>query len=365
MAADITNSALEAVVAAVAPGASVVDLCAMGDRMIEEKTSAVYNKGPKGKIEKGIAFPTCISINEVVGHFSPLTGESVVIQDGDVVKIDLGTHLDGFVATGAHTVVAGGAPATGRKADVILAAHTAAEAALRLLQPGNKNTQITEAIQKIADAYRCQPVEGVLSHQTKRHIIDGNRCIINKQTLEQKVDDFEFELNEAYGIDIVISTGEGKTREREARTTVYKRAVENNYNLKMKASRQFFSQVNAKFPTLPFTIRAIDDEKIGRMGVVECLKHDLLHPYPVLYENNGEFVAQFKFTVLLLPGGTTKITGLPLTQQLTSEHKVEDPEVLSLLQKSTNKRKQKKNRKKKAAAAGGDKDEEEEEKQES
>ena len=49
---------------------------------------------------------------------------------------------------------------TGRKADAILAAHYAAEAALRLIKPGNDNYTVTEAIQKVAESYKCKPIEG-------------------------------------------------------------------------------------------------------------------------------------------------------------------------------------------------------------
>lgn len=45
--------------------------------------------------------------------------------------------------------------------------------------------------------------------------------------------------------------------------------------------RYVFNEMNHRFPTLPFSLRALEDEKQARMGVVECLKHDLLHPYPV------------------------------------------------------------------------------------
>lgn len=58
--------------------------------------------------------------------------------------------------------------------------------------------------------------------------------------------------------------------------------------------------------------RSFEDEKKARLGVVECAKHDLMEPYPVYYEKEGEFVAEFKYTVLLMPNGTMKITGLPL-----------------------------------------------------
>lgn len=84
-------------------------------------------------------------------------------------------------------------------------------------------------------------VEGVLSHEIKKHLIDGNKCIINKETFEQKVDEFEFGVNEVYVLDVMLSTGEGKVKESDMRTTVYKRALERMYNLKGKSARAFFT----------------------------------------------------------------------------------------------------------------------------
>lgn len=63
-------------------------------------------------MEKGIAFPTCISINDVCGHYSPLISdandkeaEAGLLKEGDVVKIDLGVHIDGYISLVGHTVV--------------------------------------------------------------------------------------------------------------------------------------------------------------------------------------------------------------------------------------------------------------------
>merc|ERR1712190_154762 len=177
---------------------------------------------------------------------------------------------------------------------------------------------------------------GVLSHQLKKHVIDGNRVILSTPTDDQNVDEFEFELNEVYCIDVVMSTGEGEGREAELRHTVYKRAVENTYNLKTQKARQFISEVNRRFPALPFSLRAIEDEQVARIGVSESKRHELLEEYPVLKEKDGCLVAQFKFTVLLLPGGTKKITGLPLgnmEKQLVSTHSVQNEEIKQLLAK--------------------------------
>merc|ERR1712187_779725 len=200
----------------------------------------------------------------------------------------------------------------------------------------------------IAEDFKCKPVQGVLSHQLKKHVIDGNRVIMSTATDDQNVDEFEFELNEVYCIDILMSTGEGKGKEAELRHTVYKRQVDTNYILKTQKARQFISEVGKRFPALPFTLRAIEDEQVARVGVSEARRHELLEEYPVLHEKLGEVVAQFKFTVLLLPGGTKRITGLPLgnlEKQLASTHSVQNEEMKKLLATSANPKKAKKKKK--------------------
>jgi len=74
-----------------------------------------------------LAFPTTISVNEVCAHNSPLPEDSTSIKEGDLVKIELGVHIDGFPAFVGHTLVvkSDNEPVTGAKADVILAAYKA------------------------------------------------------------------------------------------------------------------------------------------------------------------------------------------------------------------------------------------------
>lgn len=73
-----------------------------------------------------------------------------------------------------------------------------------------QNKDVTEAIQKVAAAYDCKIVEGVLSHQLKQFVIDGNKVILSISNPETRVDEAEFEENEVYAVDIVTSTGDGK-----------------------------------------------------------------------------------------------------------------------------------------------------------
>lgn len=178
-----------------------------------------------------------------------------------------------------------------------------------------------------------------------RFVIDGNQVVIGREETDQKVEPFEFESSQVYTIDIVMSTGEGLPIVRDARTTVFKRAVDQSYMLKMKSSRYVLSEVNKKYPTLPFTIRVLD-EKQSRMGVVECVKHNLLHQYPVLSEKQGDFVAHFKYTVLLLPSGTAKVTGVAFDPQAFTTDKIVSDDIKAILALSAKTKKKRKKKKK-------------------
>mmetsp|Transcript_14680 Transcript_14680/g.14780 ORF Transcript_14680/g.14780 Transcript_14680/m.14780 type:complete len:433 (-) Transcript_14680:235-1533(-) len=379
-ASKIAQSTLLDIISLAVPGTSIVEICRAGDQMIVQRASLIFRAKQKSKhIEKGIAFPVCISVNECVCHNSPLTTEaSVTLKEDDMIKIDLGVHVDGYISVVAHThivrtpvpVPEGDTPpppppppvVTGPRANTMNAAYTAAELAARLIKPGNTNKQVTEAIKKVAEIYGVNLIAGTVMHQMKRYIIDGNKMIILREEGDQKAEDCTFEQFEVYAVDVAMTSGDGKPREGDARTTVYKRAVDKTYKMKMKASRAFYSEVSKRFPTLPFTLRAFDDERSARMGVRECVNHQLLLPYPVLYERPGDVIAHIKFTVLLLQSGTVKVTGIALSDnstQYVSDNIPPLPEDLQTILSATTVVKKKKKRNNKKKTSGGEKDEEE------
>merc|ERR1712083_384901 len=181
---------------------------------------------------------------------------------------------------------------TGRMADLFLATHYAVEITHRLLRPGNKNAEITAAIHKVAKTFNV-------------NLIQGEKAIIMKAEREQKVEICEFAPNEVWAIDIVMSTGAGKPRESEERTTIYKRSYDNFYRVKRKTSKDLLWKINKKYPSFPFTLRYFDEKKVN-FGIKEIADHELVNPYPSVVEKEGELVCQTKFTALLLPSGTKK-----------------------------------------------------------
>lgn len=308
-------------------------ICQEVDAQIETAVKATFNSKKSKKMERGIAFPTCISINNIMGHFSPLKDESVALADGDVCKIMLGTHFDGYASNAGFTIVVGTEKVTGRKADVVLAAHKAMQAAQRAIREAASNTSVTEAIAGVCADYGVEPVEGVLSHKIKKHLTDGNDCIINKETSTQQVKEFQFAPGDVIGLDVYVSSGEGKPKEAENRCTVYKRELQTVYNLKMKSSLAFFKEVNQRFPTLPFSLRAFADSTVAKVGVRECGDHDMLVAYPVLTEKPGEFVAQFHCTIAVLPKSTAVLSGnLEFDEKrFESEKSIKNEKIAALL----------------------------------
>ncbi|XBI75339.1 hypothetical protein VPH35_068718 [Triticum aestivum] len=283
-AAEIINSnlALKFVVLECKPDAKIVEMCEKGDNFITEQ-----------------CLQFCVLLMAVVAH-------THVINDGPVI---------------------------GSAADVLAAANTSAEVALRLVRPGKKNKDVVDAIQKVAAAYDCKTVEGILSHQLNQFVIDGNKVVFSVSNVDTTVIDAEFVENEVYVIDIVTSTSEGKVimiidvigfmifsflfvelcnsepkSLSEKYTTIYKRAVDKDYQLKMKSSNYIFSEIREKFTFMPFTLRALEDRKRQFLSLTECCIDELLQPYPVLYEKQGDLVAHIKFTVLLMANGSDKIT---------------------------------------------------------
>lgn len=85
------------------------------------------------------------------------------------------------------------------------------------------------------------------------------------------------------------------------------------YHLKLKTSRAILSEINKRYPCMPFPLRKLLEEgSTSKLGLLECLQHGLLQSYPVLWEKDGAMVAQVKGTVLLLPNGSDLITSGPM-----------------------------------------------------
>ena len=212
---------------------TILSLCQAGDAHIAAEVAKVYAK--EKKMEKGVAFPTCVSLNHIVGHVSPLSGVDNgggTVQPGDVVKIDIGVHFDGYASTLAHTTIAPAAASatptpkvTGKPADVLSALSVCYDAVMRCMRPGAKSSQVTAIIAKVCADYGVSAVQGVLSHSLHRNRLDGSSVILNRAEDDVKVEELTFAVNDVFAIDVVLSSGEVRTHAHKHRHIQTRRTV--------------------------------------------------------------------------------------------------------------------------------------------
>ena len=126
--------------------------------------------------------------------------------------------------------------------------------------------------------------------------------IINKETPENRVAEVEFQINQIYALDVIVSSGQGKAKEAELKTTVYKRAIDSNYDLKTKNARGFFSQVLKNSPTFGFTLRAFEDEMV-EMYHISLQEQVLLNAQHMDYSTNTQYSLKRKKRSLLSSNG--------------------------------------------------------------
>lgn len=134
----------------------------------------------------------------------------------------------------------------------------------------------------------------MLSHQLKQFKIDGEKTIIQNPNEAQRKEHekCDFALHEVYAIDVLISTGEGVGREKDTKVSIFKKTDE-NYQLKLKASRGLLTEIRNKYGNMPFNLRHFEEETKARMGVVECISHKMIEPFQVLYEKPSTFTQLF------------------------------------------------------------------------
>lgn len=341
----IANAALTHVLQKCIDGAQIKDLCECGENFIREELKKVYTKKEKGvPIEKGICFPVTICVNEICNNHSPRDEET--IKEGDLVKVTLGCHIDGHISVVGHTIYVGKEKEAieGPKADVLKNAHTLAQLMLRSLKPGTYSNDVTSIMKTACEELNCNVIPNCVTYQIKKYILEGSKYILLKENPENKAENFQINTNDIYIIDVMVTTGEGKIKESDHKTTIYKRDIKRNYQLKTMLGRNFMAEVNKSFPVFPFHVTYLEDRRSSLIGIPEALRHELITPYSVYTEKKNEFVAQFKYTVIVREEGIRQITGLLSSQidQCKTANEIKNPELATLLKTPLTKKKERK-----------------------
>ncbi|KAJ2808022.1 hypothetical protein H4R20_001042 [Coemansia guatemalensis] len=315
-AAAIVGQALAQATALVVPGMSAAAICSYTDELLEALCGSVFRKET---IERGVAFPTTVSVNRIIQNHSPAPEDDYILREGDVVKVDATAHIDGYISSAAHTAVATNFPSetvTDRRADAIAAAYYASEVAAHMIRPGQSARNLVKALGLVASGFGCTVAAETYTSQIDRFVMSGKTAFANRFDPDILVPDVTFEAGEVYTIDCTMSTGSGVARESAHAPTIYQRDVHHQYSLKLRTSRALFSEVCRRYSVFPFLMRnAIGTNNALKAGVSECVRSQLLVPFTVTAdkEPGDTFVAQFKATVMCHHTGPVRLTrALPM-----------------------------------------------------
>jgi methionyl aminopeptidase len=239
------------------------------------------------------AFPANLSRNFEAAHYTPSPDDDVRLEPGDLLKVDVGAHLDGAISDTATTVEVGGGHTHDR---LVRASRDAVEAGIARVRPGGRVDDISRAIESAIHALGFKPIEDLTGHTIERYLLHAGTSIPNVGGMSEAV----LEEGQVVAIEPFVTNGRG---------TIENGVFGNIVRFRSKPPDQDGELVSLyeRFRTLPFTGRWVD--AAGRAALAGGRRH--LQVYPVFLESARGLVAQAEHTVLVVPGGAEVLTRSP------------------------------------------------------
>lgn len=290
------------------------ELCKYGDLRITEETAKIY----KRETNKGIAFPTTLSLNNCVGYYIYQEDQSSIsynnIKKGDVVKIELGVNISGCIANLAETIIYELEHEHLYQKYIDLLNDLQNDVCKTMIH-GNTNNDTRIIIESKCTEIGCFPVENTTSYQhldeqlqtsESKYIITNYQPYYNDDELAVLPNTcFEFEQGEIYTINLTIIPNNIEEQDETVHNYIELHEPHiyrhNNlyYGLRLKSSKEFLSNIKKQHSTNAFN--CIDYKRITKykLGIKECYQNGILENYPILYSKDNKPVFHKKFTVIV------------------------------------------------------------------
>ncbi len=248
------------------------------------------------------AFPVNLSINEIAAHSTPSFDDKGIA--GDLLKVDIGVSIDGYVGDTAFSVDLSGSNKTSEEnKKLIKAAEKALEKAIGMIRLNVELREIGSIIEKAIVQDGFQPIRNLSGHRIERYDLHAGLTIPNFDNSSA------VEINEGiYAIEPFATNGAGAVRDGKP-SGIYHLKKEGN--VRDNFDRQVLKFINEEYKTLPFCSRWIH-KKFGTRGILALKRIEeagLLHHYSQLIERGNGKVAQAEHTIVLTKEGKVVATG--------------------------------------------------------
>jgi len=228
-------------------------------------------------IVAGMGFPTGLSINHCAAHYTPNSGNKVVLKAEDVMKVDFGVHVNGRIVDSAFTM------SFDSKYDNLLAAvKDATDTGIREAGIDVRMSDIGAAIEEVMSSYEVtlngqtthvKPIRNLNGHNINQYQIHGGKSV---PIVKSSTDQTKMEEGETFAIETFGSTGKGYVHD-DMETSHYAKNVDApRVDLRVASAKSLLNVINKNFGTLPFCRRYLDrlgQDKylLGVRGLFSCV----------------------------------------------------------------------------------------------
>jgi len=273
----------------VSEGMPIIDIC--------EKTEAlIRQRGGKP------AFPCNVSINDIAAHDTSPPNDKRTVPPSSLVKIDIGVHIDGYIADTAVTVCL-----NPDYEDMVAAAEAALNTGVKTIRGGLFISQFGSAVQRTIQAHGLKPVSNLVGHQVAKYEVHvSGRSLPNVSVASMS----RIVANEVYAIEpfVTLRNAAGKVGS-GTEAHIFRYAKQKP--LRSEHAKKLCDFIIENFHTLPFTERWLQNvvplDKY-RAAFSELLSSKTLMAYPIFVEVSGKPVAQAEHTVLVTKDGCEVLT---------------------------------------------------------
>ncbi|CAB50328.1 type II methionyl aminopeptidase [Pyrococcus abyssi] len=237
------------------------------------------------------AFPVNLSLNEIAAHYTPYKGDETTLKEGDYLKIDIGVHIDGYIADTAVTVRVGM-----EEDDLMEAAREALESAISVARAGVEIKELGRAIEDEIRKRGFNPIVNLSGHKIERYKLHAGISIPN---IYRPHDNYKLREGDVFAIEPFATTGAGQVIEVPP-TLIY--MYVRDAPVRMVQARFLLAKIKREYKTLPFAYRWLQGEMPEgqlKLALRTLEKSGALYGYPVLREIRNGLVTQFEHTIIV------------------------------------------------------------------
>ena len=264
-------------------GMPIIDICEKVEALIRERGGTP-------------AFPCNVSINEIAAHYTSPPNDNRTVPSGSVVKLDLGVHIDGYIADTAATVCF-----DPEYDNLVTAAEDALKAGIKAIRAGLSTSKFGATVQRVIESHGLKPVANLTGHQVGKYLIHTGKTLPNVSHFFAS----RISAGEVYAIEPFVTLKNALGRVEKGDETNIFRFVKQK-SLKSEAAKRLCGIIAQNFHTLPFAERWLQNNSASesyKAAFSELLSSKTLTSYQVYVEASAKPVAQAEHTVIVTQDG--------------------------------------------------------------